>query len=214
MAHRRLDKTASLSPPPTKKVAQHKGDDVTVASHVRALPDYHVAIDFGTTYTTVAFTRRHEREQKSSVFTIEEFPGDRCVGRNGTQVPTEIWYLSRKEGTDTKATKLGEDVLYGYEITRRLELPEEDPLRLAYKTNGLVSKPKLLLDESPLLKDLRRDLLDVLQGLKKNQLIKKNEEVIEHLLLCFLKPRRYLSAIMLSTRAALVSTYLPHRGKH
>ena len=184
MSRQRIDIGASSSPPP-KKAARHTHEDRS-DGHVRVRPNYRVAIDFGTTFTTVAFVRCHvSDEEKSVVLTVEEFPGDRCVGRNGTQVPTEIWYLSEKEGA--ARNNAVQNVLYGYEITRRLEVPEVDPLRSAYKTTGLVSKPKLLLDENPLLSDLRENVLDVIQQLKKDRLIKKNEEVIEHLLVCFLK---------------------------
>ncbi|KAH4006322.1 hypothetical protein HBI56_024010 [Parastagonospora nodorum] len=184
MSRQRIDIGASSSPPP-KKATRHTHEDRS-DDHVRVRPDYRVAIDFGTTFTTVAFVRCHASDEgKSVVLTVEEFPGDRCVGRNGTQVPTEIWYPSKEKGAARRNAV--QNVLYGYEVTRRLELPEEDPLRSAYKTTGLVSKPKLLLDENPLLYDLRKDVLGVIQQLKKDHLIKKNEEVIEHLLVYFLK---------------------------
>lgn len=178
--------SVSSSPPP-KKATQRTYDDGS-DGHVRIRPEYRVAIDFGTTFTIVAFVRCHAYdEEKSVVLTVEEFPGDCCVGRNGTQVPTEIWYLTERNGATRKNAV--QNVLYGYEITRRPEVPEEDPLLSTHKTTGLVSKPKLLLDENPLLSDLRKDVLDVIQQLKKDQLIKnrKEQEVIEHLLVCFLK---------------------------
>jgi hypothetical protein len=76
--------------------------------------------------------------------------------------------------------------LYGYEIARRLELPENDPLRAAYKDSGRLTKPKLLLDDSPHLEDLRKELMDALQELKADRVIEKDEDAITHLIACFL----------------------------
>jgi molecular chaperone DnaK (HSP70) len=150
------------------------------------MPDFRIAIDFGTTFTTVAFINY---KRSKDVFTIEEFPEDDCNDRNGTQVPTEIWYSDdNKDRTSTRAGRSeGQNVLYGYEITRRLELPANDPSRAAYKNGGLVTKPKLLLDDSAHVSDLRKDLIGVLHQLKEERIIKEDEEVIEHLLACFLK---------------------------
>jgi hypothetical protein len=126
MGRRRVqDIDLSASPEPPKK------------SSAEDEPDFRVAIDFGTTMTTIAFTTGKREE----IFTIEEFPGDNCNHRNGTQVPTEIWYLSDKKRATPGGTQKPDaaDVLYGYEIKRRLELPEDFPLRVAYKNSGLVT---------------------------------------------------------------------------
>jgi hypothetical protein len=150
------------------------------------VPDFRIAIDFGTTFTTIAFVNY---KRSKEVFTIEKFPEDDCNHRNGTQVPTEIWYSSENKGrTSTRARNAeSPEVLYGYEVTRRLELPDKDPLRVAYKNSGLVSKPKLLLDDNNHVSELRKNLMVVLHQLKGDHVIKKCEDVIEHLLVCFLK---------------------------
>lgn len=111
------------------------------------------------------------------VHTIEGFPGDRSFNINGTQVSTEIWYPRGKEAS----------ILYGYDITRHLELPESDSLRGDYGSSGLITKPKLLLDDSVHLQKLKKALLRGLCELKKKGLVEKNEDVVEHLLTCFLK---------------------------
>lgn len=74
------------------------------------------------------------------------------------------------------------NVLYGYEIQRRLELPESDGLRTQYKDSGIVTKPKLLLDDNAHLGDLKADLRAVLQQLRAERVIKKETQVIEDLL--------------------------------
>jgi hypothetical protein len=149
-------------------------------------PDFRIAIDFGTTFTAVAFAKRDAR---TDCLTIDQFPGDRHPGLSGTQVPTEIWYLSEREpdtvSEDTESVE--PDLLYGYEVTRRLELPESHDLRTKYKDSGLITRPKLLLDETAYLRDMRAGLKAAIRQLKKDKLIKKDEDVIAHLLACFLK---------------------------
>jgi hypothetical protein len=174
MARRRAEPNSSPKQRTPAKVARKTEDSVSQAKQANKTPHFRVSIDFGTTFTTVAFIKS---DGSKKVNTIEEFPGDRCLGVNGTQVPTEIWY-----STDKNAS-----VLYGYEITRRLELPESDPQRDKYEDSGRITKPKLLLDDSAHLIHLRKALLGDVRQLKQKGLVKKNEEVIEHLLTCFLK---------------------------
>lgn len=135
--------------------------------------DFRLAIDFGTKYTTVACTKGEG--SKTPIFTIQEFPGDRMPGRVGTQVPTEIAYLQQKEQQSTKH-------IYGYEILSQHEVPDEE-----YEEAGHVTNIKLLLDKSPHLKHLRKDLMLVLRKLKTAQVIQKHENVIYDLLVCYLQ---------------------------
>ncbi|KAF1911303.1 hypothetical protein BDU57DRAFT_507169 [Ampelomyces quisqualis] len=137
-------------------------------------PHFRIAIDFGTTFTTIAFIKCGGSKK---VLTVEEWPGARNFGTNGTQVPTEMWYSTEKTYP----------ILYGYEITRRLELPEADPLRCGYESIGLITKPKLLLDKSAHLEPIRKALMGGIRQLKKKGVVKKSEDVVEHLLTCFLK---------------------------
>lgn len=175
MARRRLKHKQSPPPPnlsadlPRKK---HAGDRTQHVPTKQDKPDFRVAIDFGTTFTTIAFSKA---DGVTNIFTIEEFPGDNRVGSNGTQVPTEIWYLRKSiAATSRKAIQTDHpNVLYGYEIQRRLELPESDGLRTQYKDSGIVTKPKLLLDDNAHLGDLKADLRAVLQQLRAERVIKK-----------------------------------------
>jgi len=176
------------------KGARRTHDSTSGMRAAQHVPDFRVAIDFGTTFTTIAFIKGNGAMSKA--LTIEEFPDDPIMARNGTQVPTEIWYLSEKTVKPTIIKKgrarkgvppIAPNVLYGYEIIRRLETPEGDPLRVAYKNTGHVTKPKLLLDDTPQLLPLRKDLTDVLSQLKEDGLIHKDEDVIEQLLYCFLR---------------------------
>jgi hypothetical protein len=154
-------------------------------------PDFRVAIDFGTTFTAIAFT--HSKQTKPRTYTMEEFPGDRLAGRNGTQVPTEIWYSAgnstRKKGPRSRADMT---VLYGYEVVRQLEFPPTENSFPSYTKSGLISKPKLLLDDNAHFHDLRKPLVDVLNQLKKSKAIFKDEDVITDLLTCFLDHTKYV----------------------
>lgn len=53
-------------------------------------PDFRVAIDFGTTYTAIAFAKLNTNLDE--IFTIDNLPEDRWPGLNGREVPTELWY--------------------------------------------------------------------------------------------------------------------------
>jgi hypothetical protein len=165
MKRRHEEGDSPSSSQPEQKRSHEVQPSATKQNDTADVPDFRVAIDFGTTFTTIAFVNY---KRSKNVFTIEEFPEDDCHDRNGTQVPTEIWYSSDNKGrTFTRAQDLeSPEVLYGYEVTRRLELPDKDPSRFAYKNSGLVSKPKLLLDDSDHVSELRKNLMVVLHQLK------------------------------------------------
>jgi hypothetical protein len=169
---------------------------------VSKVPDWRLAIDFGTTHTTIAFIRG-DLTTKENIFTIEGFPGDRRQDRVGTQVPTEILYLTTQSGSDyvaaekKTASKIAskknamKPVLYGYEITRLIELPGYDPERADYKPARHVTRPKLLLDNSAHLEHLRTKLMAVLKGLTTDGTIKKNEDVIRDFLVCYFQHTKH-----------------------
>jgi hypothetical protein len=158
------------------------------------VPDWRLAIDFGTTHTTIAFIRG-DLTSKGNIFTIEGFPGVRRMDRVGTQVPSEILYLTTQNGSGYVAAEKKnaskknamKPILYGYEITRLLELPGFDPSRADYNPTRHVTRPKLLLDNSAYLEHQRMKLTDVLKGLTADGTIKKNEDVIRDLLVCYLQ---------------------------
>ncbi|KAF1845331.1 uncharacterized protein K460DRAFT_416606 [Cucurbitaria berberidis CBS 394.84] len=135
-------------------------------------PDFRLAIDFGTKYTTVACARGSGTGK--AIFTIQEFPDDPTPHRADRQVPTEITYSQDR----TQALK----ITYGYEIERQREFPDGDYVELGHVTNV-----KLLLDKSSYLKPMRKELMEVLKKLKAAQIIKKDEKVIFDLLVCYLQ---------------------------
>lgn len=158
-------------------------------------PQFRVAIDFGTTFTTIAFVRCPG--SKELILTIEEFPGDRNVSRNGTQVPSEIWYPTSKLGGSHKRKSTNQssgEALYGYEVWRHLELSDSDPEKTLYDESTYVTKPKLLLEKSAHLQGLRSRTMSVIQRLKENKLIREDRTVITDLLTCYLKHTKKILA--------------------
>lgn len=151
---------------------------------LNAPPDFRVALDFGTSYTCIAFVKGEYMEPS----TIEEFPGDQWKCRWGTQVPTEIWYRKDFKGKEDEISTQGatRNILYGYEIMRTLELPDSDRIRSRFPESGCVTNPKLLLQKNSYIKTMRDSLMSVIRQLKQNGAIMKNEDIIEHLLICFL----------------------------
>jgi hypothetical protein len=190
----RVEHQLSSSPDLRAKMTSKKQASSNGAAAAQVVPDFRVAIDFGTTFTSIAFVRGNGSE----VLTVAQFPGDDDMGRNHNQVPTEIQYLDEVNrilptatAQKSKAKNLVKsEVLYGYEVTRYLEIPDNDPLRTAFKNTGHASKPKLLLDDSERLEEMRNDLMAVLKQLKSDQLIQKNEDVIVRLIECFLQHTR------------------------
>ncbi|KAF2656351.1 hypothetical protein K491DRAFT_656655 [Lophiostoma macrostomum CBS 122681] len=55
--------------------------------------DYKIAIDFGTTFSTVAYVcNDFNGSEVNSIGTIDDFPKDSQSGQAGRQVPSESWY--------------------------------------------------------------------------------------------------------------------------
>ncbi|KAF2178399.1 hypothetical protein K469DRAFT_731829 [Zopfia rhizophila CBS 207.26] len=145
--------------------------------------DFKVAIDFGTTFTTIAFVKQRSSEDQLRILTVENFPKDPAPSQLGKQVPTESWYPIRPG-------KICQGYLHGYEVYEQCRIPDS---RVQYPSNSRVARMKLLLDNSPLTRKLRSGLEGTLQELKDNNLIKKDEDVI----------RDFLTVLLLHTRSEL-----------
>jgi hypothetical protein len=78
--------------------------------------------------------------------------------------------------------------LHGFEVQDYLRRSITDSPK--YARDRRVSRMKLLLDNSPLTEELREELQTVLDGLKQDNFIKKNEDVI----------RDYLAVVLLHTK--------------
>jgi hypothetical protein len=61
----------------------------------RSVSDWRLCIDFGTTFTTIAYIKGNG--EVADIYTIEGFSGDPMLGRDGTGVPTESLYLTKTD---------------------------------------------------------------------------------------------------------------------
>ncbi|KAF2853307.1 hypothetical protein T440DRAFT_549037 [Plenodomus tracheiphilus IPT5] len=150
------------------------------ASSPDTTPEYRLAIDFGTKFTSVACSVRN-----GTPFTIQEFPDDPQPGMLNMQVPTEILYLLlHTDGAAIEGIPRHIKV-YGYEIQARRTHPNsnEDGLEeISHITNV-----KLLLDKTVHLRPLQKNLREKLRDLKIHKAISKNEDVISDLLTSYLQ---------------------------
>jgi hypothetical protein len=152
------------------------------------VPDWRVAIDFGTTNTSIAVAAGSQIREtpKNPLRSIGGFPGDRALDQKDMQVPTEIAYLS-DDNDHAVSLDAKRNVLYGYRVKRACKLPEGDIDRAGFHLDHRVRKMKLMLDPSTYTTSLRDDLKRTLFKLKHMGFIQKKEDVITDLLTCFLQ---------------------------
>jgi hypothetical protein len=199
------------------KTQKQGNPSVSLTAKPACSPDeeYKVAIDFRTTFTAVAFVLPgFDPENLHDILTIKKFPNDPFPSNEGRQVPTESWYPNRPgRGKKRKQRDISvmpstemlddntfganyndavcEGYLQGFDIQDQLGQSITDfP---TYTRDRRVSRMKLLLDNSPLMEGLRGELKLVLDNLKRDKLIKKDEDVI----------RDYLAVLMLHTKERL-----------
>ena len=82
---------------------------VSSAETIRAssVPAWRVAIDFGTTHTSIAVVAGSaDSEASDNLESIGGFPGDRALDRIDMQVPTEIAYLSKENDNAVSAHRV------------------------------------------------------------------------------------------------------------
>ena len=128
-------------------------------------PDYRIALDFGTTYTSVAFARKGDPK----IHTINQWDGDPCQQSNHRQVPTESVYSLASR-------------LHGYQAQRwRNVLKPEDRI-VAH-----VRRMKLLLDDTGCAwtRDAKGDVAKEIQKLQAHCLIESEHDIIRHILVYY-----------------------------
>lgn len=141
-------------------------------------PEWYVAIDFGTTFTTVASHRRGEPTDR--INTINDFPGEKTHEQTRKQIPTEIWY-PRKGARPSGHIKASDIRLrFGAEVHRLAEDDEDIGLRKLYDDADRVTMMKLLLDDSDYAQPSKYRLFETLEVLKSKDHIKENEDIILH----------------------------------
>lgn len=142
-------------------------------------PDWYVAIDFGTTFTTVAWHRRGMPIE--NVPTINNFPGETRVDLVNNQIPTELWY-PREDARPSRYVHSDEIRLrFGNEVQRigdRIDIIPE--LCAVYDDADRVTMMKLLLDKSDYTQATKERLQKTLESLKKKRYIEEDSDVIMH----------------------------------
>jgi hypothetical protein len=154
-------------------------------------PDFRVAVDFGTTYTTIAYIKRGE--PKNSIHTIDNFPEDRYQSQNGRQVPSESVYFLEKSNSQDNSDCLTIDSTpstgscqetgilqhrHGYEAQRYLEVPSQSNETVITH----IHRMKLLLDNHGNTQHIRHRVKMDAADLIAYGFIKSEEDVIQHLL--------------------------------
>jgi hypothetical protein len=192
------------------------GTDLPADSHRKHLI---IAIDYGTTFSSVAFAlleRKGQEASMSQIKTIRKYPGDRTPTPIN-EVPTEIWYPNPEAPDDdpwndsnflsnglfdsddeddqshadptrahaSVAQPFRENTRWGYGVREGLRFP--DSPAYAGQGNFPITLAKLLLDRSPNTRTLRKNLRQTLRGLKKCNIIQKDEDVIADFLTCLFK---------------------------
>ncbi|KAI4658178.1 uncharacterized protein J4E79_007160 [Alternaria viburni] len=158
----------------------------TTAQRVTA-PDYRIALDFGTTYTTIAFAKKGEPQ--ASIHTIDGFLEDRCLSLNGRQVPTESVYIRVPSKSATSLTKHRRKTspvrfrrLHGWEAQRWLETPQPNEELIAH-----IRRMKLLLDNGTWTQDAKSDAQKQVARLKAHRLVHSERDIIQHILKYYLE---------------------------
>jgi len=151
------------------------------------VPDYRIALDFGTTYTTIAFAKKGE--PPTSIHTIDGFLEDRCLSLNGRQVPTESVYIRVPSKSATSSAERRRKTspvrfrrLHGWEAQRWLETPQPNEVLIAH-----IRRMKLLLDNGSWTQDANRDAEKQVARVKAHRLVHSEQDIIQHILKYYLE---------------------------
>lgn len=128
-------------------------------------PDYRIALDFGTTYTSVAIARKGD----PTIHTIDQWDGDSCQQSDYRQVPTESVYSLASR-------------LHGYKAQQWQDELESNDRIVAH-----VRRMKLLLDDTGCAwtRDAKGDVAKEVQKLQAHGLIESEHDIIRHILIYY-----------------------------
>lgn len=154
--------------------------DRTQPRHVKQEPEWNVSIDFGTTFTTVAWYRRGTSTER--IHTIDNFPGEKLHHQTHRQIPTELWYPKRNTHSSGHVKSRDVRIRFGNEVHRLAEGDEGGELREFYDDADRVSMMKLLLDNSEYAQASKKRLQDTLESIRAKGHIEKSEDVFFHFL--------------------------------
>lgn len=169
-----------------------KSTRVTVRSHAASKQSkkaeklkWFVAIDLGTTYTTIAW---HRSDMPLDLLrTVDDMPGEQNLDRVGNQIRTALWYPSEEAEPKPGVTQSDIRLRFGEEITELEAMPSSRPLRSIYRPSGQVAMIKLLLDQSEYAQEAKTELKKVLNSLKTAGHIEEDEQVLFDIVLEILR---------------------------
>lgn len=142
------------------------------------LPEWLIAIDFGTTFTIVAYHRRGTPADR--IFTIDNFPGEKEQNRKNRQIPTELWYPQKDIYPSGHVKPHDVRLRFGNEVHRMAEVDDGFELRQFYSDADRVTMPKLLLDHTPYAQTSKERLRETIRFLKVNDHIEEEKDVFFH----------------------------------
>jgi hypothetical protein len=141
-------------------------------------PEWYIAIDFGTSYTTVAWYRRGTL--LDMILTIDNFPGERQHNLTNRQIPTEVWYPKEDARPFGHIKTRDIRMRFGNEVHRIAEDDEGIDYRQVYDETGRVTMMKLLLDNTAYAQVSKERLHETLDTIREMGHIEFNEDVFSH----------------------------------
>ncbi|KZM26023.1 hypothetical protein ST47_g2822 [Ascochyta rabiei] len=160
---------------PARKTARFSAKPRQIASES---PEWYIAIDFGTTYTTVAWHKRGTHTER--IYTIDNFPGEKEHHETHRQIPTEVWYPKRNARPFGNVKARDIRMRFGNEVHRMAEDNGGLELREVYDDNDRVTMMKLLLDKTNYAQVSKEKLHETLESLKSKGCIEENHDVFHH----------------------------------
>lgn len=158
------------NPVATKQRVHPNGSDLT--------PEWYIAVDFGTTFTTVAWYRRGMSTQQ--IQTIDNFPGTTNLHLSNRQIPTEIWFPTKSAPLPGQVSSSDVRVRFGSEVHRMANADDGLELRKFYDDADRVTMMKLLLDKTKYAQASKERLQQTLNLIKVKNHIEKDEDVYFH----------------------------------
>jgi hypothetical protein len=163
---------------PTRKLARISLSDRTQSRHNDQEPEWYVAIDFGTTFTTVAWYRRGSSTK--TIYTVDNFPGEKQHHQSHRQIPTEIWYPQPGSLPFGHIKPRDIRMRFGNEVHRMAEDDEGVDIRKIYDDADRVTMMKLLLDNTEYAQASKERLQETLESIKTKGHIDECEDVFLH----------------------------------
>ncbi|KAF2020703.1 hypothetical protein BU24DRAFT_469468 [Aaosphaeria arxii CBS 175.79] len=192
---RRLRERDMLTPPETDASSTNP----TAADFEE---DYKISVDWGTTFTTVAYVKRGVDIETCGISTLPSLTSFSMTTDPARQIPTESYYPPtildselqpehESHGPNDQDTVPCPGYLHGWEVQETLgtEYTEEEEENHNI-SDGRLSRMKLLLDNTEFTREIRDTLETKIGGLKKRNIVRSSFDVITHyltVLLCQLK---------------------------